>query len=295
MRILFCGVAAIALSGCSWLGWGGPKVPSFPISQQQYGTFGQKKDDKCCVGGKSLSRWNIEGSVGAAFPVGGDALTGNQTNAITGITANEVGFGEAYNAGTRVELGGSYALNPNRKFTANGFYQGFGSDGAVDVGTVGPGFAGTDVFGVSTAGLTAPAAVSGELSNYRSYGAEVGLRQYFRPRPARFINSFRPYVEGKAGFAVVNSIDLENVSVGGVAADDVELYDNGVVPTFAGLVGVETPIAPRTTLALETGIRYNGTLNSSSGSLTPGGSFAGINNGSNNWSVPVTLRARYRF
>ena len=73
MRKLLLGVAAIGLSGCSWLGLGGQSTQT----ASQYGQYNyqQKANDGCCVGGKTLSRWNVEAGVGPEFFVGGDVIS----------------------------------------------------------------------------------------------------------------------------------------------------------------------------------------------------------------------------
>ena len=73
-------------------------------------TFSNKaNNDGCCVGGKTLSRWNIEGGLGADFVVGGDAITGSQAHTTfvnPTTTLQDVSMSEAYDTGYRAELGG---------------------------------------------------------------------------------------------------------------------------------------------------------------------------------------------
>ena len=116
MRVLLLGVATIALSGCSWIGIGG---------HGHHGQYKSAKQAGCCVGGKTLSRWNMEAGVGPEFTTGGDAITGSDIHpgvAALGLGVNNVTMKDAYKTGVRAELGGSYALNPNRKLTMQGFY-----------------------------------------------------------------------------------------------------------------------------------------------------------------------------
>ncbi len=275
MRILFLGAASVALSGCSWLGGFGHQ-PSGQVSPQGY--YAQSAN-QCCAGGKSLSRWNVEAGVGPQFMVGGDATTGDQIHVGLGGEAEDVSMRDAYDTGIRYELGGSYALNPNRKLTVTGHYaEAEGED--ITVGTIGGN------------------AVTGNLSDYTSYGVEAGIRQYFRPTPAPVFGSVRPYIEGRVGGAHVDDIALENAQVAGSGpwlGGTVGMYEGGWVPTGAGLIGIEAPVFKRATLGLETGIRYTGTLDSDNSSLNGAVPLAGINNGSENWTVPVMLRGRFRF
>ena len=274
MKKLLLGVAAIGLSGCSWLGLGGEQTQTV----QQYGQYNdQAKSDGCCVGGKTLSRWNVEAAVGPEFFVGGDAITGDRINNIPGVTSQNQSFNDVYGTGIRYELGGSYALNPNTKVTANVNYAN-ASANETTLGTVN----GTDVVGT--------------LSDYERYGIEAGLRQYARPVAVPLVNSIRPYIEGKAGVARVSSIDFVNSNATATVLPGTTPFIEGSwVPTATGLVGIETPVFDRFTLGIESGIRYTGVPQSDTSVLSAGVPLAGTNNGGNNWSVPLQIRGRYRF
>jgi len=107
------------------------------------------------------------------------------------------------------------------------------------------------------------------------------------------VNSVRPYLEARVGAAKVDDINITGVTRtapdGAVTnTRDFQVYDGGWVPTAAGLVGVETPLFNRMTVGLETGLRYSGRLDASEGGFTNG-------DGASKWSVPVSLRGRYRF
>jgi len=279
MRILLCGVAAIALSGCSWMGFGQGHKHSSHGDGQYYSKA--KSNDGCCVGGQTLSRWNVEGGIGTEFVVSGDAITGSQTHpGFLGptTTINDVSMNDSYDMGYRAELGGSYAVNPNRKITVQGFYaQADGNDVA---------------WGTQDA-----AVLRGQMSDYKSYGIEAGVRQYFPPNAI-----MRPYIEGKLGAAYLDDVRLENIRE--VVPTDprtptsLGLYESGWVPTAAGLIGIETPVFNRFTMGVETGIRYVGKPNSDQTDFVPGtfnARYNGANNGGDRWSVPITIRGRYRF
>lgn len=233
------------------------------------------------------SPWNLEGAVGAEFMVDGDFTTPGDVTAIPGTDLTAVSMQDAYKTGVRYELGVSKVINPNRKFTLMGSYSNA---------------EGNDISIASQTGVPANQ-IRGQVSDYTTYGVEAGLRQYFQPRPAPLVKSLRPYVEGRLGAANVDDISLTNTRfVGGAPGvfngGTVEMYEGGWVATGAGLIGVEAPIFKQTTLGLETGLRYRAALNSNPTDIGPGGTIApltGLNNGSENWSVPVTLRARYRF
>lgn len=247
----------------------------------------QSASEDCCFGTQKLSRWNIEAGVGPEFIVGGNALTGSQTHEgiVDPVTVlNDVSMDSAYNTGYRADLGASYAFTPNRKLTGQVYYsQADGKDIAF--------------------GSQNDVELRGQMSDYKSYGVEAGLRQYFHPSPMPLLNSVRPYVEGKVGAAHVDSIGLENVR--GVTATNpltptsLALYESGWVPTGAALVGVETPLFSRMTVGVETGVRYNGKPKSDNSDFGAPGDFntrySGLNNGGDRWSIPLTIRGRYRF
>jgi len=186
---------------------------------------------------------------------------------------------DAYDTGFRAELGGSYALNPNRKITGNVFIDEAESAGRQDWGTVG--------------GET----LTGALSDYKSYGAELGLRQYFAPRRGVILKSIRPYVEGKLGAARLDDVRIQGTELGGetFSAVDVPFYESGWVGTAAGMFGVETPLTKYSTIALETGVRYTQGPKTDTSVLAPGFPVAGTNNGGSRTTIPVMLRGRYRF
>jgi len=274
MRILFLGVAAVALSGCSWLG---VKDNNHHNSYRHNGYYGAPKVQKPCCN-KTLSRWNLEAAAGPEFFVGGDAIDGDGINDINGVTSRDVKMKDAFDQGQRYEIGGSYALNPNRKVTLMGSYAEANGEQA-------------------SLGQIDGEALTGQFSDYQRYGVEVGMRQYFQPKPMPVLRSVRPYVEGKLGAAHVDDIALSNAQLGGDVYNggSVRLYESGWVPTAAGMVGFETPMFKRATVGVETGLRYTGKLATDTSDLSAGVPLAGANNGSDSWTVPVMLRGRYRF
>jgi len=280
MRILLLGAATIALSGCSFLGFGGQN--NYSHHQAHNGYYGHNtapQAPKACHSGQCLARWNIEGGIGAAFPVHGDAVTGDKAHPVAGKDINNLSWNDMYDTGYRAELGLSYAVNPNRKVTATAYLEKAESSGVQDWGDVATG-----------------QNFRGSLSDYESYGGEVGLRQYFKPRPGVILKSVRPYVEGRLGASYVDDISIENASINNVdtPALNTRYYDSGWVGSAAALVGVETPLTRYSTIGIETGVRYTQALDSSD-SISGSSPIAGTNNSRGRTTIPVMLRGRYRF
>ena len=280
MRILMLGTAAIALSGCSFLGLGGQKDHSnYNAHTGYYGQQATHAPKSNCHSGNCLARWNLEGGIGATFPAGKNIVTASRTNANPNTDFNSISFGDAYAPGVRAELGGSYALAPNTKVSLLGHYERADSDGVQSWGTIN----GQEL--------------TGSLTDYQAWGGELGLRQYFKPTNGIILNSVRPYVEARAGVSKVNDIGVTGTQLGGgvFSATEIPLYEDSWVGTAAGLVGIETPLTRYSTIGLETGVRYQSGLESDTSVLSAGSQLGGLNNNRGRISVPVTLRGRYRF
>ena len=274
LQLLLFGSATVALSGCSWLGLGGGKSYSPAAAPVAGGTYAPAAP--CC--GERFSKFNVEGAVGTSMIMAGDMVTGQSAHNLGTNNLRDISFDTLYKDGLRVEGGVSAALAPNTKATLMGNYAKYDGEGAVDWGQIGG------------------QQLTGGLSDYTTYGAEAGLRQYAPVYRAPLVQSVRPYVEGRVGANYVEGIDIRGAALDGQAlGTDIGFYDGSWVPTAAGLVGVETSFLGNSTLALESGIRYSGALKASDDFITPGSALAGSNNSKDRWSVPVMLRGRYRF
>lgn len=296
MKKLLLATAAVGLSGCSWLGLGQNDKTDLP----EYSQYTQpaapkaakavKSADGCC-----LSRWNVEAAIGPEFFFGGDAISGGDINDLSGatiptalggtgvagttvVTSNNQSIQDIYGIGARYELGGSYALSPNRKVTLSGHYSNADAD-ETTLGTIN----GTDV--------------TGQLSDFERYGFEAGLRQYAKPFNAPLVNSLRPYVEGRAGVTRIRDIEFVNSDDSAtILPGTTPFIDGSWVPTATGLVGLETPVSKYLTMGIETGVRWTGAPDSDNSVLGAGVPLAGTNNfGRNTLSVPLQIRGRYRF
>ena len=271
MRIFVCGVAAIALSGCSWMGHSHSNYGT----QSQYSNYNPSSYSQTKL--RKPSRFSVIGSLGTEFVVGGTAIAGNNAAFSPSINTHQVSMKDAYKMGWRAELGGAYQLGNNNEVSVSGFYQqAKGKDG---------------VIGQHNSG----SAVEGQLSDYKGYGLEAGLRHNMSQAKIPVFKTIRPYVEARIGAANISDIGLQNLRLtSGAPGPDQVFYKGGWVPTASGLIGFEKPISRHASLGLETGIRYTGGLSAdTSAPLLP--FLSGTNSGGSRWSVPLQLRGRYRF
>lgn len=267
-KILLC-TAAVSLSGCSFLGFGGQK------NYNQYSAPVSHTPAPQCPKGSCYSRWNLEGGVGVATMIDGTAFTADEL----GTDLNDQSMSKMYNTGYRAEIGGSYALNPNQKLIAMAHYEHADDAGVTNMGQIG----GADFVAAMT--------------DYEAIGGEIGIRQYFQPQRGFVTKSIRPYIEGRVGLSHVDDIQLQNAELGGAAfngGNPVAFYDDSWVGSAAGLIGIETPISRFSTIGIETGLRYREGLDADDSDVG-GTPLDGTNRGGSNLSVPVMLRGRYRF
>lgn len=268
MRKLLLCTATVALSGCSFLGFGG-----------QGGHYSAAPSPShMCSSGKCYSRFNLEGGVGVSSMVDGRAVTASQS-ASPGM--GDFTMRAMYDMGVRAELGGSMALSPNTKLTAIGHYEHAGS-------------AGETGWGFTPGGQK----FRGALSDYEAWGGELGLRHYFAPQRGIGLRSVRPYLEARVGTSRINDISIEQATLDGVAVNggQIAFYDDTWVASGSGLIGLETPLTQYSTIALETGLRYRGDLDADNTDIAgPAAFLAGANDGGSALSVPVMIRGRYRF
>lgn len=285
MRILSLaalGVSTLALTGCSFFNGHGNSN-----SHQTYGghnggsynapaTCNSASGAANCQYGAALSKWNLESNIGGEYITGGEAITAvSRADPLNSAEINELDMKDAYDEGRRVELGGSYALNPNQKITAMVNYS-HAEGNTRNLGQI-------DGFDVA-----------GKLSDYKGVGVEAGFRQYFNPQRVGQNFGYRPYVEGRLGANNIDDVKVTYVTDRPVATTQTTaLYEGGWVPTVAALAGVETPFFNRGTIGLETGLRYAGALDREASAVNS--EFISANKASDRWSVPLTIRGRYRF
>ena len=274
MRILFCGVAAIALSGCSWLGGGYNYNNNGGYAYNQNGGYAQPVNNAPAY--RAPSKFGLTGSIGTDVMLGGNAITGNNTPGLFNV--HQVSMKDAYKKGYHAELGSTYKLNHKQSLSLNGFYQ--QAKGK------------SDVTFANAPGATA----TGTLSDFKAYGVEAGFRHNIAKTTLPWVNRVQPYLQGRVGIARVSSIQGEDIQVNGVMTipPTVRIYEGRYVPTASALFGIEKPISQNTSIGLETGLRYIGRGNPDD-STVGGTSLNGLNNGSDRWSIPLQIRGRYQF
>jgi len=162
-----------------------------------------------------------------------------------------------------------------------------------------------------------------QYGDYNSYGGELGIRYFFMDKEARI----RPYVSLSAGATFVDSIGLRAESEffgNNFTAYDGPFYDETVVGTVTGLVGVEFQVIPcKFSVGIDAGLRWNSGLdgndsafedfaNNVGGMASTSNTNVSVGNGAfqsqlaaalsrlndsedNHFSVPVTVYAKFRF
>ncbi|MGB0908055.1 MAG: hypothetical protein ACPGVT_11220 [Maricaulaceae bacterium] len=278
MRIVLLTAAVISLSACSM---GGQPNGTYQAPQPQPYMAGdyQAQTPQHIQSNYRTAKFSVEAGVGKEFVAGGTLWDGELENPVVGVTANKIKMKDAFKTGTRYDVGASYALNPRLKISATAYKTKHKGKENLPV--------------ASFFGLPEVA----DVTDYDSYGIEAGLRKYGAPVKTPLVKSIRPYIEARAGAAHVDDISFVNYTIGVAGAfPDQKIYDKGWAPTGAGLIGFETPVFNRFTMGVETGIRYNGKLNSNEmGDTTPGNIYEGANSDGSKWSIPVSLRGRFRF
>ncbi|GLQ23841.1 hypothetical protein GCM10007853_17150 [Algimonas ampicilliniresistens] len=255
--LLFCAVGALAVagSGCAYQqGSSYGSHTAYPTYQSHSTSYAPYRRHQQHIG---ATRLEFEAS--REQFIDGDIIEGG--NVIGGVTTNDVAYKDVYKAGYRLSAGLARDVRPNTTFSAKGFYKEAEADGPVLVGNNG-------------------GAVNATFSDFKSYGAELGLRQYMAPQ---IQGRMRPYLGGTLGAAYIDDIAV----TGGLTGP---LNEAGWVATASGTAGLEMPISPTGSLALESGVRWTGSQD-----RTAVASAAGFTDDGSKLSVPITLRGSFRF
>lgn len=242
------GTAAMAVTGCAYQGssYGHNAYPTYTAH-----TNYQPHSYKTATRGQT----RLEFDIAAEQFIDGNLIDG--AGAI-----QDVSYNDAFKTGYRVSGGVARDFRPNTTVTAKGFYK--QADGE-------------DSFVLATGGGMT---IDGSVSDFKSYGGELGLRQYLSPNRGR---QLRPFVGASVGASYIEDIELTS---GGIT--DV-LNESGWVATAAATGGFEMPVSATTSLSLESGIRWEGAQDRS------GLGAASFGDDNSRLSVPVTLRGRFRF
>ena len=257
MRLLTVGLSAFLLTGCAWMGGG----QSSHHGHQGHHAQGHYGHNQIHQAPQMPSQWRFDGAIGAQEFTGGNVLQNRQNGLQTTTKQN---YKDIYETGLAANAGLSYDVAPRTTLVMEGFYNKANSkDELVN-------------FGTDAAGL----AESGRFSDYESYGAQVGFREYMSNDGP----GLRPYIGAMAGMSYVNDLDI---AVAGATPSTRRIYSGEWVPTASGLVGIEMPVSYAGSLALESGIRYEGRRDAEY--MEQFGKTGG------NYSVPLKLRGRYRF
>jgi len=273
LRILIVAVASVTLSGCSWLGsTHNHNKRSSTYSSSSYSSGYSSSSRSANKPGK----FSISGSLGTEIAVGGNVLSAENTPFASPARVEHRSMKDAYKLGWRGELGGAYRIGKNQELTVTGFYQtAKGKDMVI--------------------ATTAIGTVNGNLSSYKAFGGELGLRQNAGVTNLPLLRGVTPYIEGRVGVASVSDVTMQNMSINGLPpVADFALYKGKMGVTASALVGFEKPISRKMSIGFETGVRYMGGL-SEDNTITTGTFLEGANQGGSRWSVPLQIRGRYRF
>jgi opacity protein-like surface antigen len=146
--------------------------------------------------------------------------------------------------------------------------------------------------------LSASLPVFGRFGAFQALSLEGGVRQYFD-----LGGGFAPYIGGRVGLTQVDGIRATftvpvPAGVGAepndIALNNVRFYDDSTAFTVGLDVGVSFELAPGFSVGLDTGLRYQSGLKDDDRDIGALG-LASINNEGDRLSVPLTLRAAFRF
>lgn len=148
-----------------------------------------------------------------------------------------------------------------------------------------------------------------DFNDMQRYDFEVGGRYYFDPViKDQGVNTLTPFVSASAGLSHHNAQSFtisqeqafyrenyENIQSGAtegiteyydpaLGTQTVDLYDSQWIPSGAVMAGLEWQLTPKTALAFETGVRFEGAREYTNGE-----------SGDSNIAIPMTLRGSFNF
>lgn len=228
---------------------------------------------------------------GAEFPVGGTVHTGATSAiadlgalnpALAGVPAtlniekrsqNAV-YDRAWTLGAEL----AYGLNDNGQILAQ-FRYSRANGNRIQVGTA-----------VAGAPVNATLPVFGTFSDAKTFSGEVGYRQFFGST-----EGVRPYLAGKVGAAKRSKVNATfEIPDAAITIANAPFTRASWVFSAGADAGVSIPVSPAFSLQAETGLRYQGGLRDNDTALS-GLGLAAINDDGKRWSVPLTVRATFKF
>jgi hypothetical protein len=238
-------------------------------------------------------RWyvSIAGSVdfnlGSEFSSGFDEEVGNSTTTIL-----KRDWDDAYSDWYNVQLEFGYVLTNHIELFGNVRYE--HANSKIVTGSVSD-FGNFDLEYVS------------QYGDYDSFGGEVGLRYFFLPKDAKI----RPYVSVAGGANFVSSIGLRADSElfgNNITFYDDSFYDDSIVGTVSGMLGVEFNVTCHLAVGVEAGVRWQSELDGDDSGFERAADDANsqtefliferlkdINDKGDRFSIPVNVYAKLRF
>lgn len=136
--------------------------------------------------------------------------------------------------------------------------------------------------------ITANGTAQGKLSDYSSWGLEVGSRYFFSTKDA-----FKPYVSPSLGFTQVDKINVEYVRFNGtnLFSSPIRMYKSSWAYNLGVTVGFRYDLSKTTAIGVETGYRYQDKLKADDTDL---GSY-GANRSGKRGYIPLTVGVNIAF
>jgi hypothetical protein len=217
------------------------------------------------------ARWSVSFGAGTAPTINGVYHEGGTGTVLgLGTQVEERDWKDIYNSGFTMRIDVGYSVTPPLEVFGSFRYLRQDAE-ELSVGNV--------------AGLDLRAS----FSDYRDWGLEGGVRWHFAPE-----SGVNPYVAAAVGIRRVDAMPATfRVPAAGVVLPDTPFYDDSVVPTFGGDVGVQFAVAPRVRLGVEAGLRWTGGLSDLEGLAGTG--LENLNDSSSRWTLPVLGTVSFRF
>ena len=255
-------------------------------------------------------------------PVEGLTITSDLVATPTSVRSPAISFDDVHSTPARIAAGIEYIATPRTTLFANvGYSYSEGNEGGV-INVIGTAdgtvtFQGYD----DNVAIGNPdpirrtvenlpiVQIAADFSDLERYDGEIGVRHYFNPiLRSTSSRSITPFVAASVGAARYNALSFkgerQNLDLHAAVADlepsiqyvpqlnddaPIEVYDSQWVGTGQLNAGLEWQATPRTAIAFETGVRFDGARDSVRDA--EGNRFEG----DTNVSIPFTIRGSYNF